>query len=207
MRSYLSLFDSFSLGAINLGSPRSTLWEGFEPVLHFVEIILNYTSTTLLIDHTIAQMSWFSILPPQLATLETWLVRLFLLLALLTIGPWLVLIVYDFLLYLVRTLLFEVPYFGGRAQGASRPRLPSLSERPDGRPRKVSIVRAGNNGSPPRASERSPKRRRYNGPETDEFGEEEETGRVEVVSARDTNRQSERRNGNRHGRDSSDYGG
>ncbi|MCJ1325424.1 hypothetical protein MMC10_002087 [Thelotrema lepadinum] len=85
-------------------------------------------------------MSWFSILPPQLATLETWLIRFFLLLAFLSIGPWLLFIIYDFLLYVFRTFLHEVPYFGGRAHGERRPPIPSLSERPDGRPRRVSLV-------------------------------------------------------------------
>ena len=98
-------------------------------------------------------MSWFSILPPQLATLEIWLVRFFLLLAFLTIGPWLLFIVYDFLLYVFRAFLHEVPYFGGRARGERRPRIPSLSERPDGRPRTVSLV--GRGISPARGTDRS----------------------------------------------------
>ena len=85
-------------------------------------------------------MAWFSILPPQFAFIEDWLVRLFLLLAALTIGPWLLLIVYDFVLYIIRTVWYETPYIGGRASGAQRPRAPSLGERPDGRLRRISIV-------------------------------------------------------------------
>ena len=110
-------------------------------------------------------MSWFSILPPQLATLEIWLVRFFLLAAILTIGPWLLLIIYDFLLYVFRTLLYEIPYFGGRAHGEQRPPVPSLSERPDGRPRSVSLV----------GTARSPSRARKSETADTEEGQEEAT--------------------------------
>ncbi|KAI4233112.1 MAG: hypothetical protein L6R40_007177 [Gallowayella cf. fulva] len=84
-------------------------------------------------------MSWFSILPAHLTIVETWLIRIFLLLGLLTIGPWALLIFYDLLLWLFRSILYIVPYVGGRARGKKRPRAPSLSERPSGRARTFSI--------------------------------------------------------------------
>ena len=56
-----------------------------------------------------------------------------------TIGPWLLFIVYDVLLYFVRAVTYEIPYIGGRAQGRQRPRAPTLAERPNGRARTFSI--------------------------------------------------------------------
>lgn len=79
--------------------------------------------------------SLFSILPAHLSYIEYYAVRLFLLLAFLTIGPWLFLIVYDFLLYLFRLVLFEMPIVGGRARGELRPRAPSVGMHADGRRR------------------------------------------------------------------------
>ncbi|KAI1616523.1 hypothetical protein EDD37DRAFT_604787 [Exophiala viscosa] len=71
-------------------------------------------------------MAWYSILPTQLTFLETWIIRGFLLLALINILPWILALVYDFLLYLGRVVRHEVPFFGGRARGENRPRAPSL---------------------------------------------------------------------------------
>lgn len=62
-----------------------------------------------------------------------------LLLCLLTVGPWLLLIVYDFFLYVFRALTYEIPYVGGRARGRQRPRAPSLAGRPTGHRRAFSI--------------------------------------------------------------------
>lgn len=62
-----------------------------------------------------------------------------LLLGTITIGPWLLIIIYDIVLYIVRALAYEVPFFGGRARGRQKPRAPSLSERPSGRARTFSI--------------------------------------------------------------------
>jgi len=92
-------------------------------------------------------MSWFSILPNSLAVLETWMIRLFILLGLLTIGPWAIFIVYDLLLYIFRAIAYEIPVYGGRAQGRQRPRAPSLVERPSGRPRTFSISGLGDTGA------------------------------------------------------------
>ena len=113
-------------------------------------------------------MSWFSLLPAHLTVIETWLIRFFvsypprgtrttmsrsslfyqLLLGVATIGPWAVMIVYDLLLYIVRSVTYEIPYFGGRARGRRRPRAPSLVERPNGRPRSFSIsVQSPSSGS------------------------------------------------------------
>ncbi|KAL8849755.1 MAG: hypothetical protein Q9221_005299 [Calogaya cf. arnoldii] len=84
-------------------------------------------------------MSWISILPAQLTVVETWLIRFFLLLGILTIGPWALLIIYDLLLWICRSVYYIIPYVGGRARGKQRPRAPSLSERPSGRARTFSI--------------------------------------------------------------------
>ncbi|MCJ1466591.1 hypothetical protein MMC07_005211 [Pseudocyphellaria aurata] len=84
-------------------------------------------------------MTWLSILPAHLTVVETWITRFFLLLGIVLILPGLLLIVYDLVLYLVRAIAYEVPYFGGRARGRQRPRAPSLAERPNGRARTFSI--------------------------------------------------------------------
>ncbi|KAK4619513.1 hypothetical protein CLAFUW4_11699 [Fulvia fulva] len=84
-------------------------------------------------------MGWLSILPEQFSTVETWLVRLFLLFAFLVFGPWLFIIVYDILLYFWRAATYELPVIGGRARGRQRPRAPSINERPSGHKRRISI--------------------------------------------------------------------
>lgn len=104
-------------------------------------------------------MGLFSILPESFSTIETWLTRLFvcsiyvppvtaqpltntpqLILGTIIIGPWLLILVYDVLLYLWRSATYELPYVGGRARGKGRPRAPSLAERPDGsHRRKISV--------------------------------------------------------------------
>jgi len=71
-------------------------------------------------------MAWFSILPESFSTLETWLIRMFILLGIISIGPWALLIIYDMILYVFRTATYEIPYIGGRARNRPRPRAPSL---------------------------------------------------------------------------------
>jgi hypothetical protein len=53
------------------------------------------------------------------------------------------LIVYDLVLYVFRTATYEIPYIGGRARNRPRPRAPSLSERPSGKPRSFSLTVPG----------------------------------------------------------------
>ncbi|MCJ1371486.1 hypothetical protein MMC20_002703 [Loxospora ochrophaea] len=99
-----------------------------------------------------------------MTTIETWIIRIFLLLGILTIGPWALFLIYDLLLYLFRTAAYEVPYFGGRAKGRKRPRAPSLTERPDGRTRRTfSISGAAVTGNETEDSDRSAARRKHNG--------------------------------------------
>ena len=43
------------------------------------------------------------------------------------------------LLYVIRAIFYEIPYYGGRASGRRRPRAPTLTERPNGRRRTFSI--------------------------------------------------------------------
>ncbi|KAL8917161.1 MAG: hypothetical protein Q9208_008130 [Pyrenodesmia sp. 3 TL-2023] len=62
-----------------------------------------------------------------------------LLLGMLTIGPWALLIVYDILLWIFRSILYIIPFVGGRARGKKRPRAPTFSERASGRRRTFSI--------------------------------------------------------------------
>ena len=46
---------------------------------------------------------------------------------------------YDLLLYVWRTITYEIPIIGGRARGKERPRAPSLKERPGGDSRVIGI--------------------------------------------------------------------
>lgn len=87
-------------------------------------------------------MAWFSILPDNLSVVETWAARVFIFLGMLTIGPWAVLLIYDVLLYVWRSITHEIPFIGGRARGKARPRAPSLKERPDGHRRRFSLAPA-----------------------------------------------------------------
>lgn len=68
-----------------------------------------------------------------------------LLFALLIIGPWLFLIVYDIVLYICRQATYNIPYVGGRARGKQRPRAPSLTERPSGHRRRLSVLSQARN--------------------------------------------------------------
>jgi hypothetical protein len=65
------------------------------------------------------------------------------LLGALCIGPWLLLLIYDVFLYLLRVAMYDIPVIGGRARKRSRPRAPSLSERPSGRLREFSVSLLG----------------------------------------------------------------
>jgi hypothetical protein len=60
--------------------------------------------------------------------------------ALLTIGPWALVFLYDLLLYLWRAIHYEIPFIGGRARGRARPRAPTLTERPSGDPRTLGLA-------------------------------------------------------------------
>lgn len=43
-------------------------------------------------------------------------------------SPWLLAILYDFVLWVSRCIWYEIPLYGGRAQGYTRPRGPSFRE-------------------------------------------------------------------------------
>lgn len=88
-------------------------------------------------------MSWFSILPASISFIETWAIRIFVILGALTIGPWLLFIVYDVVLYIFRAATYDIPYIGGRARNRPRPRAPSLTERPSGRSRTFNLTVPG----------------------------------------------------------------
>lgn len=47
---------------------------------------------------------------------------------------------YDLLLYIWRSVTYELPGIGGRARGRQRPRAPSLTERPSGHRRQFSLA-------------------------------------------------------------------
>ena len=129
-------------------------------------------------------MSWFSILPAHLTIIETWIIRFFvgpkrspsthwkltcrkLLLGICTIGPWALMLVYDLVLYIFRSIAYEIPYYGGRARGRRRPRAPSLAERPNGRPRSFSLSVNASSGLDNDDKVGMRERVRYESPETD----------------------------------------
>ena len=105
-------------------------------------------------------MGVFSIFPESFAlasTVELWIARIFvsshvrhmehncsqtpqLFLGLVMIGPWAALLIYDLVLYFVRMFSYPIPVVCGRARGKSRPRAPSLTERPTGRRRRFSLA-------------------------------------------------------------------
>ncbi|KAL4785685.1 hypothetical protein BJX76DRAFT_355904 [Aspergillus varians] len=76
-------------------------------------------------------MAWYSILPAELIYLESWIVRFFLCLGIVTVLPWITLIVFDMGLYIWRLVTYSVATAGGQAGGMQRPRAPSLNELPD----------------------------------------------------------------------------
>jgi len=85
-------------------------------------------------------MSWYSILPEHLTVYETWAIRFFLLLSFLNIAPWLIAIIFDFLLWIYRLVYHIIPVYGGRARGQTRPRAPSVR---DAHRKRVSLVGLG----------------------------------------------------------------
>lgn len=76
-------------------------------------------------------MAWYSILPAEFIYLESWVVRFFFFLGVVTILPWVTLIILDMALYTWRLAVYYTPAVGGRARGMQRPRAPSLNELPD----------------------------------------------------------------------------
>ncbi|KAL2814916.1 hypothetical protein BJX63DRAFT_183236 [Aspergillus granulosus] len=76
-------------------------------------------------------MAWYSLLPAELLYVESWVVRCFCFLGLITIVPWLALLAFDMALYIWRLVTYNIPWVGGRARGMQRPRAPSLNELPD----------------------------------------------------------------------------
>ena len=128
-------------------------------------------------------MGYLSILPAHLSTIETWIARIFvssqqpslhssksktnttpqLVLGAITIGPWALLLVYDFLLYTWRTATYRIPVVGGRARGRQRPNAPSLTERPSGHRRRFSIAALDTKSREERDGTDSETRRRVGG--------------------------------------------
>ncbi|GAM90945.1 hypothetical protein ANO11243_089920 [Dothideomycetidae sp. 11243] len=85
-------------------------------------------------------MGRLSLLPESLHIIESAVSWLFFALAVITIGPWLLVFLYDILLYAWRSVTFDIPYIGGAARGKQRPRAPSLAKRPDGHRRRFSLA-------------------------------------------------------------------
>ena len=50
-------------------------------------------------------------------------------------------------LYIVRAVAYEIPYYGGRSQGRGKPKAPTLKKRPNGRKRTFSMTGSTVNGS------------------------------------------------------------
>lgn len=63
------------------------------------------------------------------------------------IGPWVLIILYDLILYLWRTFTYEIPVVGGRARGRARPRAPTLTEKAMGDPRALGLMQQTTGGS------------------------------------------------------------
>ncbi|CAG8940300.1 unnamed protein product [Penicillium salamii] len=106
-------------------------------------------------------MAWYSILPPELTHLESWVVSFFVsypyhrrrsnpfsmtqslmypgfpqfFLGVVTIGPWAFLVLLDATIWIYRMIIWDFPWIGGRARGRQRPRAPSLNARPGGQRR------------------------------------------------------------------------
>ena len=55
-------------------------------------------------------------------------------------GPWALVLAYDFVLYIWRSTTYKIPVVGGEARGRQRPRAPSLTKRPSGHRRQISLV-------------------------------------------------------------------
>ncbi|TKX25588.1 hypothetical protein C1H76_2238 [Elsinoe australis] len=85
-------------------------------------------------------MGLFSILPEKLGYIEQGISWIFIVLGAITIGPWLLIFIYDVCLYVWRALIHDVPLIGGRAKGKQRPRAPSLATRPNGHRRRFSLA-------------------------------------------------------------------
>jgi hypothetical protein len=62
-----------------------------------------------------------------------------LLFAVLTLGPWLLVFAYDFVLYFIRYALWELPVIGGKARGQRRPEPIKLVEHATGHKKVNSI--------------------------------------------------------------------
>jgi len=69
-------------------------------------------------------MSWYSILPPYLTVLETWIIRLFIFLAFINLLPWFVAICFDLVLYIARKISHEIPVHGGSPGERHAPERP-----------------------------------------------------------------------------------
>lgn len=74
------------------------------------------------------------------------------------------------LLYIVRAVAYEIPYYGGRARGRRRPQAPTLTERADGTKRALSL--SGTSGSGSEEQEALEKRKSLDLDETVELTEE-----------------------------------
>jgi len=103
-------------------------------------------------------MSWYSLLPSHLAVYETWIVRICIFLAVLNFSPWLFALLFDIGLYIVRRIWHEVPVYGGRACGETRPRAPNLAD--GGRRRTISLTGIMGSASPGSVREEGQLRKR-----------------------------------------------
>lgn len=74
------------------------------------------------------------------------------------------------ILYIVRAIAYEIPYYGGRARGRGRPQAPQLTERPGGWKRALSI--SGTTGNGNEEKEGAKKRISLDSDEADDLTEE-----------------------------------
>ena len=93
-------------------------------------------------------------------------------LAILNMSPWLIAILYDLVLWLTRCIWYEIPVYGGRAQGNARPRAPSLKAK-ERRMSLAGIITAGQSTTQSQESGAQLRRRDHDGKESNNVIEEE----------------------------------
>ena len=76
---------------------------------------------------------------------------------LINISPWVIALLIDLVLYIVRKVWFEIPIWGGRARGEIRPQAPVYPDRE--RRRTLSLVGFMSGGSPGRVREEERRRK------------------------------------------------
>lgn len=102
---------------------------------------------------------------------KDWLTRLSfpqIFFAIVNLSPWLLAILVDVFLYVLRQIWYWVPIYGGRAKGQTRPRAPSLR---DTRRRTLSLTEIVGGVSPERVRDEALRRRQARSPDAKSIDE------------------------------------